>query len=261
MKRHILLLGLLIFSLSVFSAELTLSGHYCNENVIVDNPSVGSGFCVTEVLVNDQKGDVEILSNTFEIDLSLFNIKEGDAVKIIIRHQESCTPVILNPKALMPKCNNQIIGGRFDKKTIEVCWLGVKENCNLPYIVEQNKWDRWIELGKVESKVISDTNRYSYKVELHSDANVFRVRQVTPRGEEILSNEIKARSQVKEVTILLDKEGNNIMFSMETPYEIYNQKSELLKSGKAASVNISDLPKAVYIVCFDNAIVQVVKNK
>ena len=261
MRKLILIYSLLLITLVSVGAEIKLTGNYYNENLYIDNPSVGAGFCVTQVLVNGKKGPLELSSNTFEIDLSLFQLQEGDAVAISITHQEGCEPIVLNPKALIPKCSNQIFAARFDKKNSEVQWSGVKENCNLPYYVEQYKWDKWFELGKVDGKASADTNKYNFKVALHSDANLFRVRQVTPRGEEIVSADIKARSIVKEITILLDKEGNNILFSLETNFEIYNQKSELLKSGKASSIDITDLKKDVYIVCYDNSIVQVVKNK
>lgn len=261
MKKLILFYSLILISISTIGAELTISGNYYNENIFIDNPSVGDGFCVSQVLVNGKNCNIDLQSNTFEIDLGLLQLKPVEAVKITIIHQESCTPIILNPNALIQKCFNQIISARYDKKNSEILWSGVKENCSIPYIIEQFKWERWIQLGQVESKLISDTNRYSFKVELHSDANLFRVKQITPRGDENISSDIKAKSLIKEVGIVLDKEGNNIIFSMETNYEIYNQKSELLKSGKATSVNIADMKKDTYIVCFDNAIVQVVKNK
>ena len=102
MRRSFLFTTLvfLLISLANYAGEITLKGNYYGFNLYVLNPSVGESFCVKEVYVNNKLTKDEIRSNSFEIDFSQLDLKVGDAITIIIRHSDDCTPKVINPNAL-----------------------------------------------------------------------------------------------------------------------------------------------------------------
>jgi len=81
---------------------VVLKGKYTGKNIFVQNPfgPDGIGFCVSEITVNGNKTSDEINSAAFEIDLLATGLKEGDDVKIEIKHLDGCEPKILNPEVL-----------------------------------------------------------------------------------------------------------------------------------------------------------------
>lgn len=75
-----------------FARSIALEGHYQQRNIYVINTvaSEGAGFCVYEVTVNGQISTDEINSQAFEVDLSIYGFKLGDAVSVIIKHKDGC---------------------------------------------------------------------------------------------------------------------------------------------------------------------------
>ena len=125
-----------------------------------------------------------------------------------------------------------------------------------PYFIEQYRWNKWIVVGKldVENK---DTVAYKFKPNLNSGNNLFRIKQISKREEICYSQDIKAKSIIKEVTFMYDKKANNLTFSSGTLYEIYNKEGKLLKSGNNTVIDLSDLAWDVYFLNYDNTTIQV----
>ncbi|MGB0425196.1 MAG: hypothetical protein ACPGED_12770, partial [Flavobacteriales bacterium] len=77
----LLLVGMVLTA----KADVTvLSGVYQGKDLYVKNPfsADGVGFCVFEVLVNGEVTSDEVNSSAFAIDLSVFGLKQGDAVEV-----------------------------------------------------------------------------------------------------------------------------------------------------------------------------------
>ena len=66
---------------------IVLEGNYQGKNLYIQNPfgSSGVGFCVMEVLVNDQVSEDETNSSAFEIDFKNFKLKLGDKIEVKIK--------------------------------------------------------------------------------------------------------------------------------------------------------------------------------
>ena len=98
MRRLLTALVFLLFGgVSAFAGSIALEGHYQQRNIYVINTvaSEGVGFCVYEVTVNGQISTDEINSQAFEVDLSIYGFKLGDAVSVNVR-------VVLGPKIAVP---------------------------------------------------------------------------------------------------------------------------------------------------------------
>src|SRR6218665_2295181 len=116
---NLTLIFFLILTCNGFSQGgiVILEGNYQGKNLYVQNPfgSGGVGFCVTEVLVNDNITTDETNSSAFEIDFKSHKLAIGDKVEVKIKHKEDCKPKVLNPEVLKPKSTFEVVNMTMDK--------------------------------------------------------------------------------------------------------------------------------------------------
>lgn len=251
-KTYITLLLLVIASVSR-AGIITLEGNYQGKNLYVQNPFAGSGvgFCVSEVLVNDEVSTDEINSSAFEIDLSIYNFTNGDKVVIKIKHKDDCKPKVLNPEVLKPKSTFEVVSMKVDKDgTLK--WTTKAESGKLPFIVEQFRWNKWVKVGEVPGKGIEVNTDYALKVPQHSGENKYRVKQIDYSGEPRYSEPAKFRSMVAEVSFGPIKVADEIMFSDETMFEVYDSYGNIVKKGTGKKADVSNLTKGIYYLNYDN---------
>ncbi|MCX7954896.1 MAG: hypothetical protein N3A01_06870 [Bacteroidales bacterium] len=261
-KKIFILLILLYISSKIYCGEIVLDGIYQGKNLYVLNPfsSAGVGFCVYEVTVNGKVTTDEINSSAFEIDLSLFQFNIGDKITVVIKHKDNCLPKVLNPEVLKPKSTFNIVKIEVTKDG-SLQWTTTGESGSLPYIVEQYRWNKWIKVAEVEGKGTSGTANYSVKVNLHSGVNKFRVKQIDYTKKPRMSPEATFKSLEPPVTITNSKFENEIVFSRETMYEIYDYYGNRIMKGIGSRIDISSLKKGDYFINFDNQMQTFKKKK
>ncbi|HNU55810.1 MAG TPA: hypothetical protein PKN30_04405, partial [Flavobacteriales bacterium] len=213
--RPVYLLFAAALSMPASAGVIVLEGNYQGKNLFIQNPfsEAGVGFCVFEVTVNDQIATDEINSSAFEVDMNNFGLKSGDAVVVKIKHKDGCTPVVLNPEVLKPKSTFDIV-----KQAIAsdgtYTWTTTNETGELPFIVEQKRWNKWVKVGEVPGVGKPGENTYSFKVTPHSGENIFRVRQVDLTRKSRYSESVKFTDpSVQPVTWGPAKPKEEIAFS------------------------------------------------
>lgn len=249
--RKIVLVFLFLLTAQLYShaGEIVLKGVYQGKNLYVMNPfaSSGVGFCVFEVRVNGQMTTDEINSSAFEIDLSIFQFKKGEKLVIIIKHKDGCTPKVINPEVLKPQSTFVSSLMKVSRDGL-LTWTTIAESGSLPFIVEQFRWNKWIKVSTIVGKGSSAKNNYSVKVNPHSGNNRFRIKQIDYTRKPRYSKEIRFRSMDPPVSYSPAKPINEIVFSRETMYEIYDYYGNLIDKGISAKVNISGLAKGDYFL-------------
>ncbi|HWY12458.1 MAG TPA: hypothetical protein VN026_14090 [Bacteroidia bacterium] len=82
--------------------SIILEGTYNGNNLYVKNPAGpdGFGFCVNEIVINGNRTSDEISGEHIEIDLKASGVREGNPIKIEIKHYKGCEPKVLNPEVL-----------------------------------------------------------------------------------------------------------------------------------------------------------------
>ena len=253
MKRLVALISLIAITyITTIAGVIKLEGVYQGKNLYVMNPfsASGVGFCVYEVTVNGQVTTDEINSSAFEVDLSIFQFNNGDRLVVEIKHKENCQPKVLNPEILKPKSTFNTT----DIKVVEdqLKWTTTGEVGKLDYIVEQYRWNKWYKVGVVPGKGTTGTNSYSIDVNLHSGTNTFRVKQVDYTKVPRYSPEVTYRSTKPPVSFSPKRPDNEIIFSDETLYEIYDYYGNIVLKGKGTKVNVSRLKSGKYFLLFDN---------
>ncbi|MCB9186683.1 MAG: hypothetical protein H6601_08050 [Flavobacteriales bacterium] len=250
-RATILLTILASVGVSAKAGTILLEGNYHGKNLYVQNPfaSEGVGFCTFEVKVNGQVTTDEINSSAFEIDLSFFQLALGSPVEIRISHKDDCKPKVVNPEVLKPMSTFEVASLGITKEG-QLKMTTTNETGKLPYVIEQFRWNKWVEVGEFEGK--GDPEKNNYEIQLttvHSGPNRFRVKQVDHRSKPRYSFEAKVTSPLPEVTFQPGdgkKVTDAINFSSATLYEIYNAYGNIVAKGVDKRVDVSGLEKGTY---------------
>ncbi|MDP3557832.1 MAG: hypothetical protein Q8T03_10690 [Bacteroidota bacterium] len=248
------------FNNYVNSATLVIEGKYQNKNVFVQNAygANGVGFCAQEIKVNGKITTDETNSSAFEIDLGALQLKYGQKVIIEINHQENCTPKVLNLEDLKSKPT-------FDVLTINISptgllkWTAKNETGSLPYIIEQFKWNKWVPIGEMDGVGSPENHDYSFQVTMHSGENKYRVKQKGLNSFAKYSPEVSVKSTIEKPSFAIPKNNKSIDFNKETAYEVFDAYGDVVKKGYGNQVNIDNLTKGKYYLCYDNILTDFTK--
>ena len=267
----ILSLGIVCFTWGNAQEEIVLEGTYQGSNLFVQNPfsSSGVGFCVINVTINGQQSIDEINSSAFEIDFSSYQLLRGAPVEVKIEYKNECSPTVLNSDAIKPTSTYQINSmsitpdGQFVFSTSN-------ESGELPFIIEQKRWNKWIKVASVKGKGTSGTNEYSIKLKPHSGKNTFRIKQVDFTRKARYGPEKRLiKSSVKEVFIGNEnpmKISKTLVFKDDTGgeastmYEIFSRTGLIVRKGYGSKVDLTGLDRGDYFVNFDKKFGQVIKK-
>ncbi len=256
----LIILALPFYNLS--AKDLVIEGVYQGKNLVIYNPfaATGVGFCIYEVTVNGQTITDEINSNSFEIEMSVFQLKKGDPVKVIIKHKDGCKPKVINPQVLKPAATFTVTSIKVDKVG-SLKWTTIEESGSLPFFVQQYRWNKWRRVAIIEGKGTSNANSYSAKVHLHSGVNRFRVMQRNFDGRPRYSLEAEYNNRLmSKLSFSPAKPKKLIEFSAQTDYEIYDYYGKLRLRGFGKTIDVSKLEKGEYFIQYDNTIDKFIKK-
>jgi hypothetical protein len=254
MKKLIVSMVILVNCYLLKAGEINVEGNFMGKNIFVTNPYKSSnnvGFCVTEVFVNGKLTTDEIQQSSFEIDLMSLQLVVGQKVSIKIKHSDGCKPKVVNPEDLKPRATFEVIPGSMKvSKEGMFTWSTKGETGKLDFIVEQYRWNKWVNIGKVEGKGTSDQHTYTVKYDAYSGENKIRVKQIDVTGSRV-SEAIKYRSMSPAITFTQGK-NQNINFTADTKWEVYDLFGNIAKQGRGNEIDVSDLKKGNYQMNYDN---------
>lgn len=262
MKQLYSLFLLLIPFLASASENIVVSGVYQGSDLYVQNPfmSEGVSFCVFEVRVNGDVTSDEVNSSAFVVDLDIMGLKVGDAVEVIISHKPGCQPRILNPEVLKPRSSFKVEeiavsdGGLLN-------WSTTGEAGELPFVVEQFRWNKWVRAGEVMGAGKPQLQQYQFQVTPHSGKNVVRIKQTDHRKITVTSEPVEFVTKIPEVTFALDKSRNKITFTHQTQYEIFDEYGNLMKTGFDKEIDVEPLERGSYYLNYDRSFGETFKKR
>ena len=198
--RILLCLSLLSFHLLGQSNKLSLQGFYQGENLMISNPTQqdGFGFCTYKATVNGEILPATTQKNIFEIDFQLFKLNIGDPVFVVLEHAEGCNPKFLNPESLKPKSTFVCNSIKLEPDGL-LNWNTTEEGGKLDFVIEQYRWKKWVEVGKVVGIGSKGPNEYKFILNLHSGDNKIRVAQYDNTGKGRYSKEVSVFSSIEEI--------------------------------------------------------------
>lgn len=227
--------------------EILLTGKYSGQNLVVTNPSVGDGFCITQVVVNGQEIPFTQNSNSFEIPLN--NFLKDEMVSVQITHQEGCEPHFVNAEVLITEKEFKVPSFQINKRNKTLSWDKSELDSGKTYVLEQfiyGKWQKIKDLGTPETMFA-----LSYPPILNSGNNFFRMKETDAHGKVLVSKSLKIKISDKHVEVKSLKTSKLLEFSEVTHYEIIDAAGFFVKSGTAKNVDVSDLSKGNYFLNYD----------
>ena len=238
---------------------LTLEGKYFNANIYVYNPDVGDGYSIQKIIVNDDTLTEDLATNGIEVDFSTFNLKEEDPIRIQILFDNGFEPTIVNPEALKGQQRFRFSRPKFRKGDLQ--WRVSGDPSDFPIVIEHYKWGEWRVVGEVDPLDTVKNNLYQYDLQLHSGVNRIRLTTTNIQGVKVVSKETRyTPARVSPVTLESVKVRDEIVFSRETEYELYNSAGDLIKKGIERYVDVKEYPKGEYWLNYDNSTILIKKK-
>jgi len=233
---------------------IVLNGIYQGSDVYVQNPFSGQGvsFCVYEVEVNGKVTSDEVNSSAFAIDMKVMGLQVGDPVEINIKHKEDCEPRVLNPEALKSRSTFEVLKISANDKG-QVSWTTTNEAGDLPFFIEQFRWNKWVVAGEVQGIGTKGEHDYTFQVVPHSGTNTVRVRQTDYTNKARASESATFKGPENVITFEPKKPKDVIEFSAATQFEIFDKYGNLVRKGFDKRVNVLDLEKGEYYLNYDNS--------
>lgn len=265
MKSQLLVLLLSITTLvSAQNNETSIihEGHYQGKNLYVQNPFSGSGvgFCVIAVYVNGDVTTDQVNSSAFEIDFSNLSLEVGSPVTVKIQHKLDCLPKVLNPEVLRPRSTFETLNISINDDQV-LKWNTSGEQGKLTYIIEQYRWSKWVKVGEVDGVGDPGNQSYDFKITPHSGDNKFRVKQIDYTGKPRISPTTDYSSSIAEISIPNPRVKDQLDFTSETLYEIYDTYGNLVKKGFGKNIGVTNLKKGLYYINYDSKTGEVVNKK
>lgn len=234
---------------------IVVEGNYQNRNIYVQNSYAGAGvgFCVYQVAINGEVAYDEVNSSAFEIDLANREFKLGQSVVIEIIHKDDgCAPKILNPEVLKPNPTFKTVDIQINERGV-LMWETTDETAELDFVIEQFKWNKWVQVGHVKGKGTPTTNMYSFQTTALAGTNKFRVKQKGYIDKVRYTPTVSYVASRKEVTYIYNRKKQKVEFSEDTGFEVYDKYGNLVKKGFSRMIDLSNLERDIYYLNFGNS--------
>lgn len=258
MLKHLFFIAFLLITGSVAAQTDTLveEGKYYNTNIFVYNPNTDSGYSIHEIIVNNDTIVDDLATNGIEIDLSQLELNEEDPVAIAIIYKEGYDPSIVNPQALKGSIDFRFSRPKIRKEKLQ--WRVNGTPSDYPIVIEEYRWNDWRVVGEVDPLDTVQNNFYQYDINLHSGTNLIRLKTVNLEGKEVVSKELQyIPPRMSKVELETTKVKDDIVFSTETQYELYDLQGNLIKKGTERYVDVRNLSKGEYWLNYDNDTVKI----
>ena len=118
-----------------------------------------------------------------------------------------------------------------------------------------------MKVGEVDGVGDPGNQSYDFKITPHSGDNKFRVKQIDYTGKPRISPTTDYSSSIAEISIPNPRVKNQLEFTSETLYEIYDTYGNLVKKGFGKNIGVTNLKKGLYYINYDSKTGEVVNKK
>lgn len=232
--------------------SIVLTGKYYETNLYIYNPSVADSFSIYMVVINGDTITEDLNTNAIEVDFESFNLDIESEVMIAVYFDSLFPPFFVNPEVLYSPTKFKFSKPRFRKDLLS--WRTYGDVSEYSIEVYQYRWNSWRLIAEVDPLDTVENSTYSIEINPHSGENIYRLKTINLQDEVVYSKELRFRPPwVEEVLIKEYKVTNELEFSKETDYEIYDTDGKKLMEGRDRYVNISVLNSGEYWVNYDNS--------
>ncbi len=249
-------MGALLFGACVSNTvhaqqTLELGGLYQGENLLVVNdPSAdGVGFCCYEVRVNGLLTADAVNSHAFEVDLGALGLTLGKGLSVRLKHRSGCVPRVLNPEVIQPIPGFQLVSFEASPSG-EVSWVTADEHGRMPFVLQQFKWGKWVDVVRLDGRGGPQEQTYSTVIQPTQGENLLRLTHLAPDGTLEVKGEARFDGDVPEVTMSYSARSQVVTFSKSTQYELVDEFGTVVLRGVGTQATLRYLSRGDYYVNF-----------
>ncbi|MFO7790718.1 MAG: hypothetical protein R6V32_09120 [Bacteroidales bacterium] len=262
MRKIVVLLLILGFAANTFADVTRIKGVFQGKNLFVQNSLVDDKkgeFCIKSITVNGEKVPDEVRSSAFVVSLDRMGLELGQDITIVFKHEDDCAPLVINPEVLKPLSTFEL--KNHEMKDGKLIYETTGESSKLTFFVEEYRWDRWLTIDEIEGYGGPGDNTYKVKVYPHNGKNMYRLKQVDHMNRVHYSDTMKYQLDIDPVKLKTKSVvTDEIVFSKETLYELYNSFGERVRFGGGAVIDVSDLSKGIYFLSYGDNVVEIEKR-
>ena len=240
---------------SMYAAEVEFSGTFYEQNAYIKNPTLNSGFCISEVLVNGNKAKAELNTGVVVVDFAANGLKFCDKFNLTVKYAGDNKPELINPKAFISSSTFDLVSAKIEPSgdAYELV-LSIKgEAAPLPFYIEHYRGDKWLASGVFQGKGGSAEKTYTIPFPGLVGENRIRVYQVDSDGMKEREKEVTVMSpKTSAVVVKKIASGKEIVFSGVTEYKVVDDLGNTKLHGMSDVVNISSLPKGKYFIVYED---------
>ena len=188
-------------------------------------------------------------SHAFEIDLTSLGLPLGKVVSVSLKHRSGCVPRILNPEVIQPSPGFELVA--FDAfPSGEVSWTTVDEHGRMPFVLQQFKWGKWVDIVRLDGRGSSEEQVYVTSIQPMQGENLLRLTHLAPDGTLEVKGEARFQGDVPEPTMEYDQKSQVLTFSGPTQYELVDEFGTVVLRGVGNTATLRYLSRGDYFVNF-----------
>lgn len=187
---------------------------------------------------------------SFQVDLSKEGLMYGDEINIQVLYK-GCKPFMVNDAAIEKRSSFKISDLQVSDTGL-VSFKAYNEVDKFPFIIQQYKWNKWTTVAKVDGQGGENWKAYQIVSSITSGENKFRVVRYNLWKPPTMSEEFIFASKKSKPSFTFDKKSKQVTFSSKTSFKVKNEFGENVIEGDGKSIDLSEMPKGIYYIAYDN---------
>lgn len=248
-RRFFALIIVCVSASNLFSAELEFSGIFYEQNAYIKNPVMQSGYSIKGITINGKAATADLNTGLVVIDFQKNGLKSGDQFTIIIRHDDTELPIIINRKAFASASTFELVSAKIEAENGSTnLYLTIKDETSpMPFYIDHLRANKWVRIGAIIGKGGKDEKQYMLPMTSLPGENKLKIYQInedeTQRCREV-TVEAPQKNAVELKKIVQNKKAKEIIFTGTTEYIIVDKEYGNTKlRGTSSTIDISPLPK------------------
>ncbi|MBV6644010.1 MAG: hypothetical protein KI790_01095 [Cyclobacteriaceae bacterium] len=230
--------------------ETTLIGVFQGVSLFIQNPynSDSKEFCVKKVYVNNQLQPLNYKLSALKLDFLQSDLYTPVTIKIVAR-DSICQPQIINPDAVLFHTSYKFTSMSLSDSVFT--WQTEGERESGTYFIEKLQTGIWVTEEEIPAQGRFEEAKYLYFPALDEGPNKYRIKYEFGNGKYLYSQEIEYEFYPEPVKFKPQATNTTIYLSRAAAYEVYNQKGNLVLSGRGLEIDVRRIRPGEYIVYFD----------
>lgn len=226
--------------------EISQVGVYKGKSLYIHNPFVrsDSGFCINEILVNNQPMNINLNSPAIEVSFRKDLMYKPVALRLL--HKSNCVPKILNPDAIVIHSSFKFV--ELQLNDTMMTWTTKGDRDDGQFTVERLGAEIWNTDTVIQAKGEFKGASYRYYPLLTSGTNKFRIKYSLPSGRYLYSHELEHEYYPALIEISPLVVTTELTLSRAVDWEITTLEGRTIVKGKAKVIPLRRLKAGDYYI-------------